>query len=65
VPLTPIQRWLFAQELDDLQHWNLAVMLELRETVRPDHLHRAVGLLLEHHDALRLRFRREGEGWVQ
>ena len=65
VPLTPIQRWLFAQELDDLQHWNLAVMLELRETVRPEHLHRAVGLLLEHHDALRLRFRHEAAGWAQ
>ncbi len=65
VPLTPIQRWLFAQDLDDLQHWNLTVMLELREAVRPEHLHRAVGLLLEHHDALRLRFRREATGWVQ
>ncbi|HEX3528531.1 MAG TPA: amino acid adenylation domain-containing protein [Thermoanaerobaculia bacterium] len=65
VPLTPIQQWLFAQELDDLQHWNLAVMLELREAVRPEHLHRAVGLLLEHHDALRLRFRREATGWTQ
>jgi len=65
VPLTPIQRWLFAQELDDLQHWNLAVMLELREAVRPEHLHRAVGHLLEHHDALRLRFRREATGWTQ
>jgi amino acid adenylation domain-containing protein/non-ribosomal peptide synthase protein (TIGR01720 family) len=65
VPLTPIQRWLFAQELADLQHWNLAVMLELREAVRPEHLHRAVGLLLDHHDALRLRFRREAAGWMQ
>ena len=65
VPLTPIQEWLFAQELDDLQHWNLAVMLELREAVRPEQLHRAVGHLLEHHDALRLRFRREAAGWTQ
>ncbi|HKH48447.1 MAG TPA: amino acid adenylation domain-containing protein [Thermoanaerobaculia bacterium] len=65
VPLTPIQRWFFEQELEDPHHYNLALMLELREEIRPGHLERVTARLLEHHDALRLRFHREGSGWVQ
>ena len=65
VPLTPIQHWFFEQELEDPHHYNLAVMLELREEIRPGHLERVTARLLEHHDALRLRFHREGSGWVQ
>jgi non-ribosomal peptide synthase protein (TIGR01720 family) len=65
VPLTPIQRWFFEQELEDPQHYNLAVMLELRETIHPAHLDRVTARLLEHHDALRLRFHRTSDGWVQ
>jgi non-ribosomal peptide synthase protein (TIGR01720 family) len=65
VPLTPIQQWFFEQELVDPHHYNLAVMLELRETIRPEHLDRVTERLLEHHDALRLRFRRGESGWAQ
>jgi amino acid adenylation domain-containing protein/non-ribosomal peptide synthase protein (TIGR01720 family) len=65
VPITPIQRWFFEQELADPQQWNLAVMLELLEEVRPEHLDQVAARLLAHHDALRLRFRREGSGWSQ
>ena len=74
VPLTPIQRWFFEQELADPHQWNLAVMLEMREEVRPEHLDRLIARLLEHHDALRLRFHRvhdgragrtAGRGWIQ
>jgi amino acid adenylation domain-containing protein/non-ribosomal peptide synthase protein (TIGR01720 family) len=64
-PLTPIQRWFFEQDVADPHHWNLAVLLELREAVRPEHLHRAAARLLEHHDALRLRFRCDAAGWIQ
>jgi non-ribosomal peptide synthase protein (TIGR01720 family) len=65
IPLTPIQRWFFEQELEDPHHWNLAVLLELRETIRPEHLDQVTEHLLEHHDALRLRFRRDESGWLQ
>jgi hypothetical protein len=27
VPLTPIQRWFFAQEFEANDHWNIAVLL--------------------------------------
>jgi amino acid adenylation domain-containing protein/non-ribosomal peptide synthase protein (TIGR01720 family) len=63
--LTPIQRHFFEQELQDRHHWNQSVLLELAEPLDPATLGAALARLLEHHDALRLRFRREGGTWQQ
>jgi amino acid adenylation domain-containing protein/non-ribosomal peptide synthase protein (TIGR01720 family) len=65
VPLVPVQRWFFEQGFADLHHWNMALMLELRRPVPAAALARAVGMLLEHHDALRLRYACGPEGWEQ
>ncbi len=66
VPLTPIQRWFFEQDLPAPQHWNQAHAVTASRPLRPDLLRAAVGHVLEHHDALRLRFRRTPEGdWAQ
>jgi non-ribosomal peptide synthase protein (TIGR01720 family) len=65
-PLTPVQRWFLEQELPEPHHWNQALLLEVAQPVDPAVLKRAVGELLRHHDALRLRFRRDGDGaWRQ
>ncbi len=61
VPLTPIQHWFFEQELPEPHHWNQDLLLEVRQPLDPILLEQAVGHLLAHHDALRLRFRRWGE----
>ncbi|HYO11587.1 MAG TPA: amino acid adenylation domain-containing protein, partial [Thermoanaerobaculia bacterium] len=65
VPLTPIQRWFFAQEQPDPQHWNLAVLLAPRRRLAGPLLDRVVARLLAHHDALRLRFTETPAGWAQ
>ena len=66
VPLTPIQRWFFEQDLPAPQHWNQAHAVTASRPLRPDLLRAAVGHVLEHHDALRLRFRRTpGGDWAQ
>ncbi|HEY0172221.1 MAG TPA: amino acid adenylation domain-containing protein, partial [Pyrinomonadaceae bacterium] len=65
VPLTPIQRWFFAQEFEDADHWNMAVMLEVGRPLPCDELERALVQLVNRHEALRLRFAREAEGWRQ
>jgi non-ribosomal peptide synthase protein (TIGR01720 family) len=65
VPLTPIQRWFFEQELVAPHHWNQAVILEVEQTLTPDLLRATVAHLLEHHDALRLRFKRVDESASQ
>jgi non-ribosomal peptide synthase protein (TIGR01720 family) len=64
-PLTPIQHWFFEQELADAHHYNQAVMLELRSSISSDGLRDVVGKLLLHHDALRMRFKRNGAQWQQ
>jgi aryl carrier-like protein len=60
VVLTPIQRWFFDQQPIDPHHFNQAVLLEVRERLDSIALERAVKHLVQHHDALRLRFVREG-----
>jgi amino acid adenylation domain-containing protein/non-ribosomal peptide synthase protein (TIGR01720 family) len=65
VPLTPIQRWFFEQDLPAPHHWNQALLLEVREPLARAPLERAIGSLLAHHDALRLRFSRTEAGWTQ
>jgi non-ribosomal peptide synthase protein (TIGR01720 family) len=65
VPLTPIQRWFFEQGLPNPHHWNQAVLLELREPVKPQALEAALRHLVRHHDALRMQFVRDTAGWRQ
>ncbi|HET9281329.1 MAG TPA: amino acid adenylation domain-containing protein [Candidatus Angelobacter sp.] len=54
-PLTPIQRWFVEQASPEPHHDNQAVLLELRERPNVQALKAAIGQLMEHHDALRLR----------
>jgi non-ribosomal peptide synthase protein (TIGR01720 family) len=65
VVVTPIQHWLLEQNLTDLHHWNQAVMLETATEIDIEAMRRAVKVLLEHHDALRLRVRQEAGGYIQ
>ncbi|HEV2150123.1 MAG TPA: amino acid adenylation domain-containing protein, partial [Longimicrobiaceae bacterium] len=65
VPLTPIQHWFFAEDIPERSHWNMPLLLEPVERLDPGALAAALAHLLAHHDALRLRFARAGEGWRQ
>ncbi len=65
VPLTPVQRWLFATNPDHPEHFNQALTAELAHDVDTDALRRALTALVEHHDALRMRFERTDSGWRQ
>jgi amino acid adenylation domain-containing protein/non-ribosomal peptide synthase protein (TIGR01720 family) len=65
VPLTPIQQWFFEQNFSEPHHWNQAILLEVRQTLEPSFLAKAVQRIIEHHDALRLRFGQEGSQWQQ
>ncbi|WP_062347637.1 non-ribosomal peptide synthetase [Herbidospora yilanensis] len=65
VPLTPVQRWWFGQEPADPHHFNQTFLLELREPVAPEVLEEAINQVVGHHDALRLRFVRDGSRWRQ
>jgi amino acid adenylation domain-containing protein/non-ribosomal peptide synthase protein (TIGR01720 family)/FkbM family methyltransferase len=65
VLLTPIQRWFFEQEFADSHHFNQAMMFEVRERLEASHVRKALDHILAHHDALRLRFHRDGNEWRQ
>ncbi|WP_199139131.1 non-ribosomal peptide synthetase [Delftia sp. ASV31] len=65
VPLMPIQRWFLALEAPQRQHYNQSFLLTVPADLAPERLQAALALLLQRHDALRLRYRREDGGWVQ
>jgi non-ribosomal peptide synthase protein (TIGR01720 family) len=64
VPLTPIQRWFFEQDIPERHHFNMPMLLEASD-VDLDRLSKAVRRLLEHHDALRLRYESTAGVWRQ
>ncbi len=65
VPLTPIQHWFFEQPVEDRNHYNQAVALDVTQPISPALLNDAWLRLQYHHDALRLRYRETGAGWEQ
>ncbi|HZM00201.1 MAG TPA: amino acid adenylation domain-containing protein, partial [Planctomycetota bacterium] len=67
LPLTPIQRRFFEQELAQPGHYNHALLLLVRRPVEVAALRGALAALELHHDALRLRFTRGPGGgeWTQ
>ncbi|MCB0167234.1 MAG: amino acid adenylation domain-containing protein, partial [Anaerolineae bacterium] len=65
VLLTPIQQWFFERNLADPNHYNQAVLLEVRPHIQESLLAQTLPHLLRHHDALRLRFELTASGWRQ
>ncbi|HEY0739714.1 MAG TPA: amino acid adenylation domain-containing protein, partial [Herpetosiphonaceae bacterium] len=63
VPLTPIQRWLFAAQPG--QPASRVVALATPPELDRRRLEQALRLLYAHHDALRLRFTHDDAGWQQ
>ncbi|WP_341796513.1 MULTISPECIES: non-ribosomal peptide synthase/polyketide synthase [unclassified Pseudomonas] len=56
MPLTPVQRRFFAVEIPARHHWNQSVLLRPGAPLDMSTLTTALQALLDHHDALRLRF---------
>ena len=56
-PLAPMQEWFFAQHLADPHHFNQSVLFEVPADFDPAAGEHATRALLDHHDALRLRFK--------
>ncbi|WAT31391.1 non-ribosomal peptide synthetase [Pseudomonas sp. GXZC] len=65
VILTPVQQSFFEQAIPVRQHWNQSLLLTPRETLEPARLEAALTQLINHHDALRLRFVQQADGWRQ
>ena len=64
-PLTPIQRRFFAMDLEAPDHFNQSVMIMVPAKLDASLLQAAIGTLMRHHDALRLRFHEKQGEWHQ
>ncbi|MBN3006473.1 amino acid adenylation domain-containing protein [Chromobacterium alkanivorans] len=67
LPLTPAQRWFFdrIETLPRPGHWNQALLLSVAAGVSAPTLRRALLRLEQNHDAFRLRFAADADGWRQ
>jgi len=65
VPLTPIQRWFFDQDLPSPSHWTQALSLDVARTTDGRQLEAALRAAARVHDAFRLRYRKTDAGWTQ
>jgi amino acid adenylation domain-containing protein/non-ribosomal peptide synthase protein (TIGR01720 family) len=65
LPLMPIQRWFLEQRQPAPEHFNQALLLEIPAGTEAALMRQALAEVSAHHDALRLRFTREEEGWRQ
>ncbi|MFF9765686.1 non-ribosomal peptide synthase/polyketide synthase [Streptomyces sp. NPDC014636] len=65
VPLTPIQEWFLTTPRAAHHHFNQSALLELDGAPDQRALRAALDALLDHHDALRMRFTRDENGWRQ
>ena len=64
VTLTPIQHWFFEQNFSEQNHWNQAFLFEIPGDLDGHLLQQALTAVCAHHDAFRLRFRRDGDRWL-
>jgi non-ribosomal peptide synthase protein (TIGR01720 family) len=64
-PLTPIQHWFFDNHTIDPHQFNQPMLVELAQRVEHRALDSALSALVEHHDALRMRFTQVGGQWRQ
>lgn len=65
VVLTPIQHWFFANKFANLNYYNQSCIFKLRERISCNDAHKILEYLLQHHDGLRLRFRRDSAGKLE
>ncbi len=65
LPLLPVQRWFFEQELVNQHHFNQMSLIEVPAGMNATWLAQATEHLFLHHDALRIRFRNNAGQWRQ
>jgi amino acid adenylation domain-containing protein/non-ribosomal peptide synthase protein (TIGR01720 family) len=64
-PLTPIQHWFFTTNPALPGHFNQSMVLKLTVDLDKEALDRALNAVLDHHDALRMRFEYSDGQWRQ
>ena len=63
MPLLPVQHSFFSEAIAQRHHWNQSVLLVPGVPLQGAALEQALQALVQHHDALRLRFSEGEQGW--
>jgi len=63
-PLTPIQCWFFETQSDEPNYWNQAFLFDVPADFDTAHARAAAHAVVQHHAALRSRFKRVDDAWV-
>ncbi|WP_445495232.1 amino acid adenylation domain-containing protein, partial [Pseudomonas sp. 8(2025)] len=61
--LLPVQQWFFELPMSERHHWNQSVLLKPAQPLRAEVVENALQALWVQHDALRLQFSQEADGW--
>jgi amino acid adenylation domain-containing protein/non-ribosomal peptide synthase protein (TIGR01720 family) len=64
IPLSPIQKWFFAQNFTDADHWNQSLLLQVAQPLSRAILVQILEAILQQHDVLRSQFNQTSEGWI-
>jgi amino acid adenylation domain-containing protein/non-ribosomal peptide synthase protein (TIGR01720 family) len=56
VQLTPIQKWFFELNLQNQNQWNQSILLDVNEPLDEKLFKNTIAKLVEHHDALRMKY---------
>ncbi|MEA5549588.1 amino acid adenylation domain-containing protein [Anabaena cylindrica UHCC 0172] len=65
IPLTPIQNWFFQQSLAYPEHWNQAILLDIKPQFNIAQFPTALNQIAKKHPVFRLKFRQTATGWIQ
>lgn len=65
LPLTPIQEWFFAKELDFPNFFLQSICLEITQSFNHHLFAKAISIIMRHYDAFRLRFTSVNKVWTQ
>ncbi len=64
-PLNPSQAWMFEPDPKEPHGWTIGGMLHAIQPVDVELLQHALDLIVDHHEALRMRLEQTPEGWQQ
>ena len=66
IVLTPVQQYFFQfTGITEHHHYNQSVVLKSSSAINLSQLDQCLSFLVKHHDVLRMKYKKEGEGWKQ